>query len=489
MDAEVLIAGYGPVGQLLANLLGAAGVRTLVLERSAGLHPLPRSAALDDEGLRILQAAGLADGVRAELLENVPIAFVTRRGREVRLVDSADTVNGQPFVSLLHQPALERVLDAGARARAGVELRFGAEITAVDTDDRGVCVSLHDGEPARGSYLVACDGGSSPIREQLGIGFAGSTFAEPWLVVDLLLDAPRSARPVMRFLGDGRPKVSVPMGVRRHRFELMALPGEDLEAMVQPAGVRELLAPLVELDRVSVERATIYTFHARTASRWRDGRIMLAGDAAHVMPPFSGQGMCSGMRDAQNLAWKLAAVVRGEAGEGLLDSYERERRPHVEAMTRLAIRMGGVLQTRRPRVAALRDGVLRGVSEAPVLGPRARSGSVRPTARYRAGAFGSGGGRLFPQPSIDGVLLDDLLPAGGWALLGAGRDPRAALEPEARAVFAHAASLDVDWKLLGGAALVVLRPDRFVFATDSAGGAAAAAAYRHHVVGRSQGAA
>lgn len=482
VDADVVIVGYGPVGQLAANLLGAARLRTLVLERSPALHPLPRAAAIDDEGLRILQAAGVAEQARAEMLPDVPVAFVTRRGREVRLVDAADTPNGHPFVSLLHQPALERVLDAAARARPCVDVRFGVEVVAVEQDGSGVALALADGSAVTARYLVACDGGRSPIREALGVAFGGSTFAESWLVVDLLLDAPRAEAPVMRFLGDpGRPKVSVPMGERRHRWELMALPGEDHAAM--PAQVRELLAPHADLARAEIERATIYTYHARTAARWRFGRVLLAGDAAHVMPPFAGQGMCSGLRDVHNLAWKLAAVIRDGADPVLLDTYEQERRPHVEAMSRLAVRMGSVLQTRRPRAAVLRDGVLRALSEAPGLGPRARSGSLRPTSRYRTAAFGPGGGRLFGQPLITGVPLDDVLGAGRWALLGAGRDPHAALVPEAQATFADAASLAVDPALLGGAELVVLRPDRFVFAVDDAAGAFAAAAYRRHVEG------
>ena len=477
MDAEVVIVGYGPVGQLAANLLGAAGVSTLVLERAAALHPLPRAAAIDDDALRILQAVGLDREARAAMLANVPIAFTTRRGREVRLVDPVDTANAHPYVALLHQPALERVLDTAARARPGVEVRFGAEVASLVQGRDAVVLELTDGTVVRAAYVIACDGAASPLREQLGIGFDGSTSAEPWLVVDLLLDAPRARPPIMRFLGDtARPKVSVPMGERRHRWELMALPGEDLRALAAPARVRELLAPHVDLDRVEVERAAVYSFHARIATRWRAGRVLLAGDAAHVMPPFAGQGMCAGLRDVHNLAWKLTAVLREGVDPALLDTYEPERRPHVTATLRLAVVMGAVLQTRRPRLATARDLVLRVLSAAPVLGPRARAGGPRPSPRYRHGALGPGGGRPFGQPMIDGVRLDDRLGAG-WALLGADGDPHAALGPAARAAFAGVGGLAVDRALLGGAALLVLRPDRFVFACDAADGAAAAAAY------------
>lgn len=479
MDADVLVVGYGPVGQLAANLLGAAGLRTLVLERAHGLHPLPRAAALDDEALRILQAAGLAERASVGMLANVPVELVTRGGAGVRLVDSADTANGQPYVSTLHQPALERVLDAGARARREVEVRWGAEVVAIDQEGDRVSATQRDGTTVAARALIACDGARSQVRGALGIPFGGSTWTQPWLVVDLLLDQVRAEPPVLRFVGDpSRPKVSVPTGVSRHRWEFMALPGEDLEALAAPRRVRELLAPHVDLARVALERATVYTFHARTAERWRDGRVLLAGDAAHVMPPFAGQGLCSGLRDVHNLVWKLAAVLDGTSGSALLDTYEAERRPHVEEMSRLAVRMGAVLQTRRPRAAALRDGVLTALSGAPVLGARARSGSLRPHARMREGAFGLGGGRLFAQGLVDGVRLDAALPAGRWALLGAGQDPHAGLGLAARRAFADAAGLPVDPAWLGGAELVVLRPDRFVFAADVAAGTAAAAAYR-----------
>lgn len=476
---EVVVVGYGPVGQLVAHLLGAAGVRTLVLERSDALHPGPRAAALDDEGLRILQAAGLAEAARETMLANVPIEFVTRRGRVVRLVDCADTRNGQPFVSLMHQPALEAVLDAGVRSHECVEVRHGLEVLGLAQEPGRVAVTLADGGEVVADWLVACDGARSPVRAALGVQTVGSRFAQPWLVVDTLLEAPRREPPAMRFVGDPvRPRVSVPMGPRRHRWEFMVLPGEDAEALAGGDRVRELLSGVCAPARVEVERATIYTFGARVAESWRVGRVLLAGDAAHVMPPFAGQGLCSGLRDAQNLVWKFAAVLREGAPEALLDSYEAERRPHVEAMTRLARVMGAVVQTRRPRAAALRDGALAGLSQAPWLGPRARSGSVRPSAHYTAGAFGPGGGKLFGQPLVRGVALDDLLPSGRWALLGAGRDPREGLGVTARAAFGAAAGVAVDPGLLSGAELVVLRPDRFVFARDAADGARAATAHR-----------
>ncbi len=478
MDAEVVIVGYGPVGQLAANLLGAAGVRTLVLERAPGLHGEPRAASIDDEGLRILQATGLADAAREQMLANVPVAFVTRGGREVRLVDAADTANGQPFLATLHQPALERVLDAGVRRFAGVEVRFGAEVRDLRQDADGVTLALADGGSVRARWVVACDGGRSALREALRVGFAGSTFAESWLVADLVPHASPAGPPVLRFHGDpGRPAVSAPMGSGRLRWELMALPGEALAALARPARVRELLAPHVDLAQARVERASVYTYHARTASRWRVGRVLLAGDAAHVMPPFAGQGMCSGLRDVHNLAWKLAAVLEGAADPALLDTYETERRPHVAAMSRLAVAMGAVLQTRRPRAARLRDALLLALSEAPLLGARARSGAPRVPSRLRAGALGPGGGRLFGQPRLGGIPLDDRL-GPGWALLGAGTDPRPALGPAARAAFADARAVALEPALLAGAELVVLRPDRVVFARDRADGAAAAAAHR-----------
>jgi 3-(3-hydroxy-phenyl)propionate hydroxylase len=371
VNADVLICGYGPVGQLLATVLGRAGRSVVVLERAAAPHPLPRAAALDDAVLAELARLGLADAVLAEALTDVPIGYVDRRGRELRLVDAHDTPRGQPFVAFLHQPALEAVLCEAAEACPSVSVRWGADVVGATRDGE---VVLADGRRWRAHHVVACDGARSRVREAVGLAAGGRTATtQPWLVVDLLLRAPRDRPPVMRFLGDPRrPAVAVPMGERRQRFELMALPGEDLGLLAAPATVRRLLASHVDLDTVEIERATVYGFAVRIAPRWRAGAVTLAGDAAHVMPPFAGQGLCMGLRDAVALGARLAEGAS-------LAGYERERRAQVRAIARLAAGMGALVQTRRPRLAAARDGALHALWGAPALGPWLRAGGLRRT--------------------------------------------------------------------------------------------------------------
>ena len=224
-------------------------------------------------------------------------------------------------------------------------------------------------------------------------------------------------------------------------------PGEDQAPFLEPERIRDLLAPWITDEDVEVERAVVYTFHGRTAARWRAGRVLLAGDAAHVMPPFVGQGFSSGARDAGNLAWKLDAVLRG-APERLLDSYEAERRPHVTSMQRLAVRWGGVVQTTNPTVGRIRDGMMELLDRSGVL--RFLSHRAKPRPRYRTGAFADGGGRLFPQPQG----LDEKL-GSGWAVVAS--TPAAAAAWRDAGLHVVEDQHDSEWTLL--------RPDRYVFAT------------------------
>ena len=303
-----------------------------------------------------------------------------------------------------------------------MELRWGQRLEVVDAAAEHVTAWVRPVEggrarPLRARYLVACDGARSAVRSRLQIPFGGSTFAQPWLVVDGLVDRPLAKVPHPHFVGDTtRPAVTLPMSPGRHRWEWMLQPNEPPQPLLEHDRIRELIAPWLTDERVEIERAVVYTFHARNASRWRAGRVLLAGDAAHVTPPFVGQGFCSGARDAANLAWKLDAVLRG-APARLLDTYEAERRPHVRSMQNFAIRWGGIVQTRRPRGGVLRDARLRGLE---------RSGALdwieqraKPVPTYGAGAFAAtphrlpfrrAVGSLFPQPD----RLDNRL-GPGWA--------------------------------------------------------------------------
>jgi 3-(3-hydroxy-phenyl)propionate hydroxylase len=496
LDCDVLICGLGPVGQLLANLLGTYGVRTIAIDEAAGPYGLPRAAVIDDEVLRILQAAGLDEAVLADAQVQRTVTFISRRGRRMVILRPRDSDLGQPAMVSIHQPSMERALIAGLGRHAGVDVRWDQRLDALDEHPGHVTAWVRSagGGPSRplhARWLVACDGGRSPVRNRLGIGFGGSTFAQRWLVVDALVDRPIAGSPHPHFVGDpARPVVSVPMPGGRHRWEWMLHPGEAEAPFLQDARIHALLAPALDGEQVQIERALVYAFHARTATRWRAGRVLLAGDAAHVMPPFIGQGFAAGARDAGNLAWKLDAVVRG-APERLLDSYEVERRPHVRQSQRRAVQLGGLVQTTRPALAHARDLVVEALDRVGALD--ALQGRAKPPATYAGGAFARrphrlarrrSVGALFPQPPVrlaDGGehRLDDVL-GPGWAALCV--DPAAARELRAAGLVVLRIPDDLTdpgaaitgWLRRHDATWVLLRPDRHVFAAGRGGDVPAA---------------
>ena len=470
VEADVVVAGFGPVGQVAANLLGQLGVRTVCLERSQQAHGTPRAAVLDDGCLRIPQRAGLSAALDPVLLVSGPVATVGRDGRERRLLDPTVRRDGHPQLVSFDQRALEEVLTAGVRRFACVDVRLGCAIERVEQDAGGVVVHADD-VAVRARWLLACDGARSTVRRLCGIPFAGSTFAQPWLVVDGWVEQPVARVPGVRFVTDPRrPAVTLPLAPGLHRWEVMLGDGPT------PAW-QEVVQPWVDPEEVRPRRVAEYTYHARMASPWRRGRVLLAGDAAHVMPPFAGQGLSAGVRDAANAAWKLAAVVRDGADPSLLDTVESERRPDVARYTRLARAMGAVVQTRRARVARARDAAEDALRAVPGVDGFLARGGGRPASRLGPGAWvrGRGGGRALPQPLVrtaEGrtALLDDALPPG-FAVLArpdAAEAARAALVGLPVVVVGRDLT-DLDgtlerWLRRRRASVVVVRPDRFVLA-------------------------
>ncbi len=502
MDCDVLIVGLGPVGGLLANHLGQAGVATIVVDEAAGTYDLPRAAVVDDEVLRIFQAVDLDRAVLRDAQVQRAITYVTQHGTAVDILRPERGELAQPRLVSIHQPSIERRLVEGLGRFASVDVRWRTRIETVDraADHVDAWVRPATGGPLarlRARWLVGCDGGRSPVRGRIGAGFRGSTFAQRWIVLDALVDGPVPGAPHPHFVGDpDRPTVSLPMSPGRHRWEFMLRPDEDPAPLLAPAGLARLLAPWTSAGLgLEVERAIVYAFHARTASRWRRGRVLLAGDAAHVMPPFIGQGFSSGARDVANLAWRLEAVLAG-APSRLLDDYERERRGHVRAMQRLAVRWGGVLQTTDPRTAALRDRLLPLLDRVGVVAIARRHAMPRPNVaagtfarRPRRLPFRRVTGSLFPQPLVtrDGVptRLDDAV-GRGWTLLTTGGDDEPADGPW-RTVRVGRDLDDRDgaiarWLRARGATWVLLRPDRWVYASGATGDLAdARAALARHL--------
>ena len=481
MDCEVLICGLGPVGQLLALHLGQLGLETIAIDEAAAPYELPRAAVVDDEVLRIFQGVGLDQAVLCDAQVQPKVSFITTRGLKAEILDTEAGDFGQPPLVSIHQPSMERTMVAALEDRGEVELRWGRRLERLDRSAEQVTAWVRPtgggpAEPLRCRYLVGCDGGRSAVRGLLRIAFGGSTFVQRWLVVDGLVDRPIAAAPHPHFLGDPRrPVVSLPMSPGRHRWEWLLHAGEPDEPFLRDGRIRALLELWLDGEEVEIERAIVYTFHARVAERWRAGRVLLAGDAAHVMPPFVGQGFSSGARDAANLAWKLDAVLHG-APTRLLDTYEAERRPHVRSMQRLAVRFGGLLQTTRPRGSRYRDLVVEMAERSGVLGWVRKRAKPLPT--YGSGAFARpphrlpfrrSVGSLFPQPD----RLDDRLGAG-WAAVSSSSQATASW----RAAGLRVVELTDDkWLRRHQVEWALLRPDRFVFAAGGPaeiGGAVAA---------------
>ncbi|MCK9897194.1 bifunctional 3-(3-hydroxy-phenyl)propionate/3-hydroxycinnamic acid hydroxylase [Frankia sp. AgB32] len=442
MTVDVLVAGLGPVGAVLTAMLGERGVSVLAVDRATSPYPRPRAAGLDEEVLRLLvRLPGMA-GLLDEVQPSNRATFVGPDRRLLLAAGQGPAELGVPVGAFLHQPSLERALRAGIADLPSVDVRLGTGVSGLREGAEAVEVDLDDGSVAEARFVVGCDGAASTVRSLIGAGYEGTTFAQPWLVIDVRSAEPLPVPPDIAFVLDPRrPGVTMPMP-GGHRWEWMLLPGEDPDQMTRPETVTRLLSAWIDPDTVTIERATVYTFHARMASRWRVGRVLLAGDAAHAMPPFAGQGLASGIRDVAALAWRLTEVLTGQCGQEVLDDYEQERRPQVAAITTRAIRAGRVVQTTSPTRAALLRTTLRSVAHTPGLSHALRSGAARPRTRLPQASQPSRGGgrwagRILPNPrvrTLDGRTgrLDDLLGLS-WALLGLGVDPSGGVPSPAQA--------------------------------------------------------
>ncbi|MCT7660344.1 FAD-dependent monooxygenase [Mycobacterium deserti] len=369
---DVVIVGFGPSGAAAANAAGGLGLHTLVIERDLAIFERQRAIALDDEALRVIRGLGLYDEVTAHMHLGVTARFVGLDGKPFLATPAEPTAyTGHSLTNFFHQPSLERALRDGLKRYAAVEIKAGWTAQFVDQDSDGVTLRLgnDDGDrrDVRAQYVLACDGGSSSLRKQLGVAFAGTSYAEQWIDVQALVKRPLHRDPHFDFVcSPDRPGVRCPCPGGYYRWEWRVNPGEDAEAMLDEDNVWKLLAEEgVTPDDVDIARTWSYTFHVRKAQQWRVGRVLLLGDAAHVMPPFAGQGISGAFRDAANVVWKLEAVVRGRASDDLLDTYQTEREPHHDAMTHRAVTFGRIVMTSNHTIARLRDRAFRAATKIP----------------------------------------------------------------------------------------------------------------------------
>ncbi|MFZ9626830.1 MAG: bifunctional 3-(3-hydroxy-phenyl)propionate/3-hydroxycinnamic acid hydroxylase [Burkholderiaceae bacterium] len=469
---DVLIIGLGPTGATLANLLGAMGLDTVVIDREPGFLDLPRAVHFDGEVMRVFQNMGLAAALEPHLRPSSGMQYVNAQGLLMLERKPATTQGPQGWATnyLFHQPDLEGALRRALDRFGCVTVRNSVEALGVTQQADHVAVRVRSTfstgteETVRARWVVGCDGARSIVREVIGGPLHDLGLHQEWLVVDVELTGDVALpQPTVQYCDPARPATFVNVTGRRRRWEIMVMPGDTPQALLEPANIWTLLAPWIRPDQARLVRSALYTFHSLIASRWRAGRLLLAGDSAHQTPPFLGQGMCAGIRDAANLAWKLAAVVRGEAAAFMLDSYESERLPHVREFIETAMRLGEIIQTTDPAVAAQRDqrfareGTTEIVNLSPGLGPGAHTGHAS------AGALAS-------QPRLaDGRLLDDALAANRFALITAAPEALRA-SPDARAVLERLNACQLSDPALGswlqslGAQHALLRPDRYVAA-------------------------
>jgi 3-(3-hydroxy-phenyl)propionate hydroxylase len=468
---EVAIVGMGPTGVMLAHLLGALGVDTVLMDREPDLINLPRAVHFDGEVMRIFQNAGLATALLPDVRASQGMQYINPQGQLLleRKPATAAGMHGWANNYLFHQPDVERILRDGLAAHPSVQVRLHHEVTDLQATPTGVDLAMadlsqHTTPRLHAQWVVGCDGARSQVREHMATGLDDLGLHQAWLVIDVELrqdlDLPVAT---VQYCNPARPITYVNVTGRRRRWEVMVMPGDNLEQMTEPAHIWPLLSPWIKPEQATLVRTAIYTFHSLLTQHWRQGRLLLAGDSAHQTPPFLGQGMCAGIRDAANLAWKLHRVCRG-APEALLDTYASERMPHVSDFIATAVKLGNIIQSTDPVVAAQRDqqflaqGPQEIVNLSPPLGPGFHQGLGL-------------AGQITAQPRLsDGRLLDDALGQGFAVVtvqaMDTSRVPAQTLNDLTAlgTQWLHDPALH-DWLQGLDALCVLLRPDRYVFAT------------------------
>ncbi|MBS0451045.1 MAG: bifunctional 3-(3-hydroxy-phenyl)propionate/3-hydroxycinnamic acid hydroxylase [Proteobacteria bacterium] len=478
---DVAIVGYGPAGQVAAGLLGQRGLKVYVCERLPDVYEIPRAISLDHEIMRVFQQLGVVQAIEPYTEPFTNSEYFGVDGQLIRRMTMVAPPYPQGYTPsvVFTQPPVERALRARVAQLPNVTVELGVEMRGLAQDGQGVSLQIEaQGQlrTVRARYAIACDGGSSGVRTQLGIEMLDLDFDEPWLVVDVLVNAQGLARlpkVSVQYCEPERPCTLV-IGPKNHRrWEISILPGEDPKEVATPEHTWKLLSRWLSPEDGQLWRQASYRFHALVARQWRQGRVFLAGDAAHMQPPFLGQGMCQGIRDVGNLSWKLAAVLQGEVGgqhaQALLDSYGAERQAHVRELTSRIKAVGAVICERDPAKARERDarllqecgGTVRDTPRQDIL-PRLECGllSAQPSAAR---------GSLFPQPLLQGQRMDEVAGHGWRLVLAQDVDaPNAALLASPMTVVQLGGQDDPEgvatgWFRRFECVAALVRPDNYVF--------------------------
>ncbi len=448
---DVVIVGGGPNGITLANYMGLYGINAIVLESSNEILPYPRAVGMDDEAMRVLQGVGLADNAIRDMIRNVPLRYYNARGVCFAEVKPTVAKYGWPMRNIFMQQLTEVTLRDGLKQYSNVDLRLGHSMETIDQDEDKVSIRVTDhnsGESyvIESQYLVAADGGRSPVRNQLGIGYTGVTHPAKWIVVDAAndsLDAPYTAL----HADPERPFVCIYLPYQYRRWEFMLHPGEDEEKMCDEGVIRGLIRKHIgeAVDQLDIVRIRAYTHNSRIAETFIKGRVLLCGDAAHITPPWAGQGLNSGLRDVVNIGWKMAAVIKGRISPAVLESYDSERRGHATDLIALADNMGAVLGMTNPVLAGVRDWIFKASSSVDNLREHLAEFKFKPVAQIVRGVVhhetdeiyaDSHVGKLFIQPDVEDAegnrqKLDSVL--GDWfAIIGFRTNPLEHMSEENR---------------------------------------------------------
>ena len=439
----VTIVGAGPVGLMLANLLAAYNVPVVVIERHHTTVQEPRAISIDDESLRALQIPELDAALKATCAMDYGSVYLGPDRQPFASVSPTSAEYGHPRRSAFAQPILEAMLAENLGKYPHAQIRFGEEVCAMEQNDECVQLTIqrHDGSQYvhTSQYVAACDGGRSPLRHMLGVGMHGNTYEKKWLIIDLK-GTHDNFRQTRVYCDPRRPGINLPGPNRTRRFEFMLLEGETDEQVTHIDFVRRLLRDHGPDEHIEIVRKQVYTFHARMANEWQKGRVFLLGDAAHLTPPFAGQGLNSGLRDAANLSWKLAAVLQGRLPPKALGSYQEERPEHAWQLIEMAMTLGKIMMPGTLLKAKLIQAAFRALRWIPPANDYITQMRYKPKPRFTKGFFVADGadprntlvGRMVCQPMLERpdrslVRLDDLL-GNDFALIACHTNPAQAFE-------------------------------------------------------------
>lgn len=470
---DVAIIGYGPVGATLANLLGQAGKKVVIFEKESSVYHIPRASHLDGEIMRVYQSVGLAEEIVANTISAKGYRFLNSNGQLLTQLIRREGAGpqGWNYHYRFHQPVFETILRRGVSRFNNVDSLLLHEVTSVIQNEDYVSIeatNLQNGSTinTRAKYAIGCDGARSLVGAMMGTTKDDIGLHQPWLVVDIKLKHEVDLPDVgIQYCEPERPTTFIPyIGEKdRFRWELYVMPGETKEELEKPEKVWEILKRWVKPEDAILERASVYTFHSTITKEWRKKRLLLAGDSAHQMPPFLGQGMCAGIRDASNLAWKLISVLDDRANEDLLDTYQIERENHVRDYTDLATNLGGIIAELDVEKAQIRDESMLANSQSTIEDPSPKLGLGLQVDEEKPV------GTIFPQPILEnGQLLDDVIGGLKFAIIGNSKlinsmtsDTKNRLQ-QLNTVVISADSVLQQWLADNEAQAVIIRPDRYI---------------------------